>query len=1314
MSDKQQGVDVDAELALLLREQEQFLQQKKQPAAKVSRRGSAPAVSSSHKAETASESNDAPQVLGQVVERTVSPQGQKSFNMIQERRPSAGFPAVKRRAPGQSLFGRRRREVQNATQPTVKGQTQYSEPVDQESRDIDAANKARLQEMSPQEILEAQQELLKSLDPQLIEKFKNRRKSPGKITERKSEKKKAPSEEKSVKSVVSEQRKVVVAGEAVVTEEEREEQRRLKEEEGRNLSAIKTEEQLRVQAQQLPPEERAKLDWTQSTQEKKHGQNAAAPSKKLKRPAMEEATLERFDLDGQVLQATDADVPVHSGLFHHGDDPESAGYTLPELLHLARSSVASQRAMALSVVAKILHKRQIQQNALLPVAPRVLPRDLAITLRIVLDDQNYTALSAGVSAMHAFIVPAAAASCLEDIFLPELRHGAVVLPPKVHLHRNGIAVQTQTKSCLSENEEVVYIDTSEADDGSSISDEDLAALDPVQALLNMDLETRLRFILETVQLPDQYATEKMLEILIAVARHSPRAAHEISSNARLMKLLQQQYIENEQVLTFQADNVRPLQFTLRALELVRVLCQGQRSVASALIANGLIQSTKGFLALKETVTDSDDKDAAALFARIQIESLRIWRVLLGYGLDFHCFAYLFPVLLGFVQKAPASSVGLAARTAALFAALESFCCLGALHEAQHYFNQLGFFVDVAKDEAVRELSNLASSSDIGSIVRLSTVLRFLAGASALAIKYNLETGGLQEVFKLVQSREVTQSLTSQVSDSVFKRDLLVAIVGFHQQVISAGLMPDDMDDEEIAQTFAHKVKAPLLVAANSAVALSSTTFSPTTIQACELTIMLGELIAAAEGQINAEFVQDVYHQALMLVEKLSGGGEYWIARLFASVLFHYSVLRSLGIFSDEADATQMSRVLVPIYQALVNATREQEAHSAQIFTRTSVVDKFSWHLRLPQEEQSYVPGNLPLPSFWMLSPLSRIEYSNNGADHSPPTDSSPTRAQSEEMKIIISATCRFVFEFERLAPQLVSISSITELQPEDKLFHLMHVFFAGSDVLFDDHVDAALRKLLPKLVDPILRSPEDSRLLYEGFLRNLKRFEGLETGVEPAPAPFSSSPSFSSDEQQVLTFVEKLMAEYTASSYGNTHFAQCVALLLTRDFPLMVRKFVWKELHDCRQLHTPTPFEVSNTQHFRRCTRGDMTPATDAQLLELMQQAVCKQVVSPTRGAFAYTLAIHHLAVYLFPVNSTLSFARQQFAQTLASAASPTIWGHLLSYDTAKNSSLLTEDHDLPIPERLEILRTQAGFSSDQLLAFETSVSLLGSSNTTE
>uniref|UniRef100_M4BEN2 RNA polymerase II-associated protein 1 C-terminal domain-containing protein n=1 Tax=Hyaloperonospora arabidopsidis (strain Emoy2) TaxID=559515 RepID=M4BEN2_HYAAE len=1296
---------MDAELAQLVHEQEQFLQQRKRPSATVTRCTTAPSGASASRStpkESESTGSSSVQVLKGVVERhvtlSVGPNERLLLSGLNPKNP-LGFPSVARRGVGDDnkrgigrpknpLFGRQRRAAQQSADKSF---------INEEMRAIDVANRARVQDMSAQEVQEAQQELEQTLDAKLIAKLRNRRKTG-------EDKEGLNSTEKARHLTKKEGGEEGVGGreeEEAVTREMDKKQRMQK------LAAVRTDEELQEQVELLPLDERAKLEWTQS-QKLTARDNKSRGRIGARRFA--DATLERFDLDGKLLEATDAELPVHSGLFHHGDDPEAAGYTVPELLHLARSTVASQRAMSLQIVAKILHRRQVLANASLHLVPQILPRDMAMTLRVVLDDQNYTALGAGLSALHAFVVPVDTDDCLLDKRLyPELTLGTVVLPPRVHLHRNGEGTRTNSEDHdVYDAEEVVYIDTTEADDGSSISDEDIAALDPVQALLSMDLDKRLCYILETIQLPDQNATEKMLEILITVARHSPRAAHEISSNARLLRLLQQQYIESEQVLTFQEGNARSLRLSLKALQLVRGLCQGQRSIASALIANGLVQSTKGFLALKNMSTDETDLEAVALFGDMQVESLRIWRILLGYGLDFHCFAYLFPVLSGFTHSYSEAS---SSRNSALFAALEAFCGLGAVHEAQHYFSQLGFFVDAAKDEFVRIIRSPSLSKDHTTVVLLSTVLRFLSAASTHATKYNLETSGLMEVWKLVQLHDVTRKLLPQLDETVAKRDLLLAIVRFHGQIVANGLLPDDMDDDEIVQTFLREVKAPLLAAATCAVASSSFTFSFASIQACELTLLSGDLIAAGENVIansDLEFVQNVYRQALILMERLGCGGEHLITHLFAQVLFHKRVLLLLGVFHEEADAARLSRVLVPIYQALVNVTHEQEEHYAHIFGGASTAKRFSYHLRLPQEEQTFTHSSLPLPNFWMLCPLSRIEYCNSGEGRGL-DDVNLTRAQSDEVKLILSATCRYVFELERLAPQMTFVASIAKLQPEDKLFHLMHVFFAGSDVLFDDHVDAALRQLLPKLVQPILRSPGDSRDLYKGVLRNFKRIESLEFGKTNEPSVSQKAVSFTSDERQVMTFVEKLVCEFTTSSYGNSHFARCVTLLLARDFSLELRKFVWQELHESHLLHTLAPFEVSSSQQFMRCTRGGTTPAVDAKLLQLMQQAVCKNQVSPARGAFAYSLAIHHLVVYLFEErgDNPLTSARQHVAQTLTAEASLAIWGHLLSYDASKNSSMLTSEYEDPLPGRVMKVQTQAALSMDQLSSFETTVSEL-------
>lgn len=61
----------------------------------------------------------------------------------------------------------------------------------------------------------------------------------------------------------------------------------------------------------------------------------------------------RFDFHGNLVNQSQ-DIPEYLGLHHHGDDPSSAGYTLEELIVLARSSFLQQRVLALQVLARII------------------------------------------------------------------------------------------------------------------------------------------------------------------------------------------------------------------------------------------------------------------------------------------------------------------------------------------------------------------------------------------------------------------------------------------------------------------------------------------------------------------------------------------------------------------------------------------------------------------------------------------------------------------------------------------------------------------------------------------------------------------------------------------------------------------------------------------------------------------------------------------------------------------------------------------------------------------------------------------------
>ncbi|KAL7421124.1 hypothetical protein Q5752_004009 [Cryptotrichosporon argae] len=93
-----------------------------------------------------------------------------------------------------------------------------------------------------------------------------------------------------------------------------------------------------------PLSEDAKLEWTRDPEPEPEPEPALAA----------EAPDPRFDLAGRVLSAeAAAALPVHLGLHHHGNSPSLAGYTLGDMLHLARSTVPAQRALMLSVLARV-------------------------------------------------------------------------------------------------------------------------------------------------------------------------------------------------------------------------------------------------------------------------------------------------------------------------------------------------------------------------------------------------------------------------------------------------------------------------------------------------------------------------------------------------------------------------------------------------------------------------------------------------------------------------------------------------------------------------------------------------------------------------------------------------------------------------------------------------------------------------------------------------------------------------------------------------------------------------------------------------
>lgn len=103
------------------------------------------------------------------------------------------------------------------------------------------------------------------------------------------------------------------------------------------------------------PHDPSALSWLQPPSSDPEDPDSTSPY----HPASEAASMPpsaiRFSLLGTILSpSTSLSLPTNLGLHHHGNDPQAAGYTIPELAILGRSSFPAQRCIAWQVLGRLL------------------------------------------------------------------------------------------------------------------------------------------------------------------------------------------------------------------------------------------------------------------------------------------------------------------------------------------------------------------------------------------------------------------------------------------------------------------------------------------------------------------------------------------------------------------------------------------------------------------------------------------------------------------------------------------------------------------------------------------------------------------------------------------------------------------------------------------------------------------------------------------------------------------------------------------------------------------------------------------------
>ncbi|XP_044715527.1 transcription factor Rba50 [Hirsutella rhossiliensis] len=300
-------------------------------------------------------------LIGDVVERHLSATKAVEFPALQT--SSTGFPQHKRRWKS-SAFKKQRSGAgsepetgsdADASRSSAQGVTQQLGLDEAERRRIDQENRQKIASMSPQEIAQAQDDIMQGLNPTLVQRLLQRANIDDHIepspfdppaSEHK-EKTPAPPEDKALTQIPPNLFPITNQPKSTHFPAPPS----LPDIDPSDPNFLAT-----LHEKYFPslPADPSKLAWMAPVPSKDSPADKESPY--YPHPEIGVSAL-RFDFRGRFLSPRiSRSIPSTRGLHHHGEAPEAAGYTVAELARLARSAVPAQRCMAYQTLGRILYR----------------------------------------------------------------------------------------------------------------------------------------------------------------------------------------------------------------------------------------------------------------------------------------------------------------------------------------------------------------------------------------------------------------------------------------------------------------------------------------------------------------------------------------------------------------------------------------------------------------------------------------------------------------------------------------------------------------------------------------------------------------------------------------------------------------------------------------------------------------------------------------------------------------------------------------------------------------------------------------------
>ncbi|PHT41945.1 hypothetical protein CQW23_20799 [Capsicum baccatum] len=381
----------------------------------------------------------------------------------------------------------------------------------------------------------------------------------------------------------------------------------------------------------------------------------------------------RFSLDGSIVKS-EFDVPKSGYISTYAEqnlserdylrtegDPGAAGYTIKEAVALARSMVPAQRTFSFHLIASVLDRaiHNIQQNQLGCIL-RSQDRDgftdweaiwaftlgpepeLALLLRMYLDDNHNSVVLACARA----ILCALTFEINEELFeiverIPTLQREAPTAPvfrsrPEIEdgfLHGGFWKYNAKPSNILLLARD--YLDKDESEhtiqDDVVVAGQDIAA-----GLIRMGILQRIQYLLETQ--PSAALEERLISILIAIARHSPTCATAIVKCQQLVQTIINIFTRKAQIEISTS--------MIKSVTLLKILARFDKKNCLEFIKTGIVQkmiwNLYSYTSFDQWVKSG--KEACKLSSALLVEQLRLWRVCVQHGYCVSYFADLFPAL----------------------------------------------------------------------------------------------------------------------------------------------------------------------------------------------------------------------------------------------------------------------------------------------------------------------------------------------------------------------------------------------------------------------------------------------------------------------------------------------------------------------------------------------------------------------------------------------------------------------------------------------------------------------------------------------